>query len=199
MLRDAHANADAAFRTKAGIRTYTTMIAVMMGLSSAVAMSQPNLEPTDKPIVQISSIVLADGVSSGTDKSIPGAVIEHTIYVSNINPVIVTNGIVMISSPISQNLTVMVKPIQTPTTPVFAFEKLNPLDTSKCEFLALSDNYDCVEFSNNNGETFDYVPSPYSDGTDQNITNIRFKVVTPSSSENSDRISFHLKYFTKII
>lgn len=190
---------NAVYRPKGRATAYTKMLAVIMGLSSAVAVSQPNGEPTDKAIVQISSAVVANGDSSGTGMSIPGAVVEHTISVSNLNPAIIENGIVMISSPINRNLTVMVKAIQTPLTSAFAFEKLNTLDTTKCEFLALSDNYDCIEFSNNNGATFDYVPSPYGDGTDQNITNIRFRVATPISNDSSDRISFHLKYFTKII
>ncbi|MBC7697751.1 MAG: hypothetical protein H7Z70_05220 [Bacteroidia bacterium] len=124
--------------------------------------------------------VVSDPFNNATNpKNIPGAVDSYTINVSNTSQGYVDTG-VAITDPIPTN-TEMFTGGLTSVAP-FTFADGSPVRGLTCAFISLSSTTDCIDFSNNSGATWTYVPITTSD-YDPAVTNIRF---IPSGVMNGD-------------
>jgi hypothetical protein len=63
--------------------------------------------------------------------------------------------------------------------------------------LALDSSTDDIEFSNNNGLSFDYSPSPDNEGLDKKITHFRINpngtLLAPSVGESTNQFSIKFR------
>lgn len=117
--------------------------------------------------------VVSDPVNNVTNpKNIPGAVDQYTINVSNTSAGVVDTNTTVITDPIPAN-TEMFTGGLTATAP-FTFTDGAPISGLACTFVSLASLTDCIDFSNNGGATWTYVPISTSD-FDPAVTNIRFK------------------------
>ena len=125
--------------------------------------------------------VVSDPVNNVTNpKNIPGAVDQYTINVSNTSAGVVDSDTTIITDPIPAN-TEMFTGGLTATAP-FTFTDGSPVSGLTCTFVSLASLADCIDFSNNGGATWTYVPISASD-FDPAVTNIRFK---PAGFLNGD-------------
>jgi hypothetical protein len=113
-------------------------------------------------------------------KNILGAVVQYTINASNTSQGPVDTGTTVISDPIPTN-TEMFTGGLTATAP-FTFTDGAPISGLACAFVSLASLTDCIDFSNNGGATWTYVPINTSD-FDPAVTNIRFR---PTGVFNGD-------------
>lgn len=156
----------------------------------AFAQSAPALAPQ----IRLTSRVIADPLGSLRPKALPGAVIEYELAVSNVARATTANNIFAITSPVPPQLMLIVgMPDAAPGT---AFEFVNQSGGGRdgCSIETLASSADCVEFSDNGGRTFDYVPTPGIDGVDSRVTHLRFKVRTDGDLSPTDIGQFLLRY-----
>lgn len=118
--------------------------------------------------------VLSDPVNGTTNpKSIPGAEALYTITVANTGAGRVDNDSVVLSDAIPPNTVLFVGNLGgSPPGPVTFADGGAGLTFA---FAALNAAGDDVEFSNNNGSTWSYVPVPDGGGFDAAVTHIRLR------------------------
>lgn len=125
--------------------------------------------------------VVSDPINNATNpKNIPGAVASYTINVSNTSEGVVDGAAILIADGIPAN-TEMFTGGASNTAP-FTFTDGIPASGLTCAFVALGSGADCIEFSSDNGVTWNYVPINTSD-YDPAVTNIRLR---PAGVMNGD-------------
>lgn len=145
------------------------------------------------PSVDISSRVISDGISASNPKAIPDAIVEYEMLVANIPAETGGASGPAIVNPIPAQLSLFVGDIGTGSGP-FAYEVTNGASGFECRFETLSSMSDCVEFSDDGGQSFDYIPAPDRQGFDPNITHLRFRLKTGQPLESSQSSTFVLRY-----
>lgn len=151
-------------------------------------------------------IVLSKTVSADTDpvngtstpKAIPGATVRYrltaTNYGSSADPDSVT-----IVEPVPQNTRLRVADIDAPGAGPVLFTDGAVAAGLAYTFLAAGHPLDSLDFSNNGGTSFDYVPTAAADGTDPAVTHLR---ISPSgtfgSAVNGNTPSFALEYLVVV-
>jgi large repetitive protein len=132
------------------------------------------------------SAVYEDPVNGTSNpKAIPGALVSYTIAVDNPGGLAPNSSSIVISDVTPPGLTVHVADIGAPGSGPVHFVDGNSLSSLAYTFISLSSSADDVEFSNDGGATWTYVPIPNAIGDDSQITNVRIKpqgTMAPSSS-----------------
>lgn len=143
--------------------------------------------------------VVFDPVNLGVNpKNIPGAVVEYTLGLVNSGSGMIDSNSTVITDKVPANTVLYVGNDPVWLAP-FQFVDGTVASGLTCGFASLSDASDCMDFSNDNGGTFAYVPSPAADGFDSNVTNIRFKPAgSMNANSGSGSPSFKLKFKVKI-
>ena len=122
--------------------------------------------------------VVSDPVTAASNpKSIPGAFVDYYLDVSNPSTDIIGN--VVVTDDLPPEMALFVGPL-IPTGEPFEFIEGGLSGTPSgllADFDTLTSTLDGVEFSNNGGVTFTYVPSADASGFDANVTNIRLTLV----------------------
>jgi hypothetical protein len=115
----------------------------------------------------------SDPVNDSTNaKSIPGASMLYTIQISNQGAGMAdTNSIIAVDQ-IPGNTSLFVGDIDSAGSGPVYFENGSTPSGLNFTFSGLNSLADDVDFSNNGGASFDYIPSPDPDGYDSNITNL---------------------------
>lgn len=169
-------------------------------------------ESTFKITAQLPNIVLTKSVDVYSDpvhgpnsattfaKAIPGAVLTYTISASNSGSGAAQINSIWIADAIPQNMFLRVLDFDdvSGVGPISAIynQITNGLSYN---FENLSSSSDDIEFSNNNGASFDYSPVPDSNGLDKNITHFRinpkgvFQAPTAAESPTKFTIKFRVK------
>jgi uncharacterized repeat protein (TIGR01451 family) len=150
--------------------------------------SQANFYNVDEQLFSVASVqltnlktvaVVADPVNGTTNpKYIPGAEALYTITITNSGAGTVDNNTLMITDPIPANIELFTGNLSAGAP--YTFVNGTPTSGLSCAFVALNNLTDCVDFSNNNGSTWVYVPNG---GYDPAVTNIRF---SPAGSMSGD-------------
>lgn len=105
-------------------------------------------------------------------KSIPGASMLYTIQISNQGPGMADSNSIIALDQIPGNTSLFVGDIDTAGSgPVYFADGSIPSGLS-FTYSGLNSQFDDIAFSNDGGSSFDYMPSPDSDGYDSNITTI---------------------------
>lgn len=106
-------------------------------------------------------------------KPIPGGRILYSITVSNEGAGVADSDSVVVTDVTPTNLCFIVTDIGTPGSGPVAFQDGTPSSGLSYTFASLGSTTDDVDFSNNNGLTFDYSPADAGAGCDPSITNFR--------------------------
>jgi hypothetical protein len=142
------------------------------------------------------------GVNSANtfSKALPGAILTYTISAQNIGPGIAENNSIWISDAIPNKTYMLLKDFNgiNGQGPVIE-QPINPNSGLTYSFNGLGDDTDDIEFSQNNGIDFDYLPEPDGDGIDKNITHFRinptgsFQAPVAGESTNTFSIKFRVQ------
>jgi hypothetical protein len=116
--------------------------------------------------------LVSDPVNGVTNpKNIPGAVSQYAIRITNSAlGGVVDNGRLTITEPIPSNAALFTGALS--GTAPFIFADGAPVSGLSCSFTALNSTTDCVDFSNDGGITWVYVPNGAYDAA---VTHVRFK------------------------
>jgi hypothetical protein len=120
--------------------------------------------------------VISDPANGATNpKSIPGAVQLYTVRITNQGALGLDNNSVSIVDAIHPATKLFVSDVGGPGSGPIAFTNGTPSSGLTWTFTALNNVTDDLEFSNDNGATWTYVPTPDADGCDVAVTNIRMQ------------------------
>lgn len=127
--------------------------------------------------------VYSDPVNLTTNpKSIPGAISAYTLRITNSGPGTADAGSVVITDPLPTQTSLYVGDIGASGTGPVLFTNGSPSSGLSWTFTSLSSTSDSIDFSNNNGATWTYVPVPDANGFDAAVNRIRLK---PSGAMNA--------------
>lgn len=131
-------------------------------------------------VIVKSAATISDPVNGVTNpKSIPGAVKEYTIVVTNQGLGASDNDSVRLTDPIPAQTELVVTNLGGPGSGPLLFTQGAPTSGLTYTFTSLASVTDSLEFSNNGGTTWTYTPTANGNGTDPAVTNIR---VSPTGS-----------------
>ena len=137
---------------------------------NAVVTAGPNLVVTKL----VSSVV--DPVNGATNpKSIPGSTKGYTVRVVNQGTGAVDNNTVLITDKIPTDTKLFVGNLGVPGSGPVTFVNGTPTSALTWTFTALNNLVDDLDFSNDNGATWNYVPTADAQGCDAAVTDIRMR------------------------
>jgi uncharacterized repeat protein (TIGR01451 family) len=148
-----------------------------------------NNSATDTDTIVLPSLIFLKTVAVTSDpvngtsnpKFIPGADALYSLRVTNSGAGKVTNNSVIITDPIPSNTELFTGNLSGGAP--FSFADGSPSSGLACGFSSLNNLSDCVDFSNDGGTTWSYVPNGSYDPA---VTNIRFK---PSGAMSGDPVA----------
>lgn len=122
------------------------------------------------------SVVIAEDPLNGTTTpyAIPNARARYTIRLENQGNIPVDTDAVIFEDPLPPQTSLIVTDIGGGSGPI-QFTDGAPPSTLTFTFNGLNDPGDDLDFSNDNGATFTYVPTPGADGADPAVTHIRIR------------------------
>jgi hypothetical protein len=122
------------------------------------------------------STLVSDPVRGTTNpKSIPGAVRHYTLRVTNSGAGKVDNNTLVLSDPLPTSMELYVGDLAGPGLGPVQFVDGSPSSGLTFTFTSLASQTDGVDFSNDNGATWTYVPTPDGNGYDAAVTHIRLR------------------------
>ncbi len=120
-----------------------------------------------------SSTLVSDPLNaSAQPKSIPGSRVRFDIVVNNPGSIAIDAGTIAITDAVPAGAKLVVHFNGTTSGPV-SFVDGSPASGTSYTFTALGSTTDGVEFSNNGGSTWTYVPTPDASGADAAVTHLR--------------------------
>jgi uncharacterized repeat protein (TIGR01451 family) len=137
-----------------------------------------NVIVTAGPALRVAktSLPFTDPVNGSTNpKSIPGSVETYTVRVTNQGSGAVDSNAVVILDPIPTNTRLVVADYGAAGSGPVNFVNGIPSSTLTWTFTALNSATDDVDFSNDGGTTWTYVPVPGADGSDAAVTTLRLR------------------------
>lgn len=159
-----------------------------------------NIRVTGRPVMNIlkTNSVLKDPINgTNNPKAIPGAEVLYTLNVRNVGEGTIDANSVAVSDAI---------PLLTPFfvgnlangSPIEFVEGASPSYLT-LTYIGLDSTTDDVEFSNDNGNSFGYVPTPDADGFDYTLTHFRVKPKgTMPEAVNGVTPGFLLRYKVRV-
>ncbi len=139
--------------------------------------------------------VTSDPVNGATGpKYIPGAEVLYTMRVTNSGASAVDNNTLVITDPIPANTEVFTGDLSGGAPLIFVDG--TPSSALSCAFVALGNLADCMDFSNDSGVSWTYVPNGSFDPA---VTNIRFSLSgAMSPNTGSGNTYFDLKFRVRV-
>ncbi len=135
-----------------------------------------------------SSIVYMDPFNNTTNpKLIPGSYVYYTVTVANPGGVPVTSGSILITDPTPAALSLYVANLPGATAPLLFVAGSSGATFT---FSGLASTTDDLEFSNNGGTTWTYVPSANSAGVDPAVTHMRIRPKGTMAAGSSFTLNF---------
>lgn len=132
--------------------------------------------------------VVSDPVNGTVNpKSIPGALSAYSIRVTNSGAGAVDNNSLVVSDPLPANVELFVGDFDGVGLGPVTFVDSSPGSGLSWVYTALGSMTDSIDFSNDNGVTWTYVPVPDLNGFDGAVTHIRLKpqgVMTAAGATN---------------
>jgi parallel beta-helix repeat protein len=155
--------------------TALTSTATLSGQTSEFS---GNVVVTGGPTLQVRKQVqvVSDPLNLTTNpKSIPGAVQLYSLRVTNLGTGTVDNNTFAIVDKVPVNTRLFVGNLGAPGSGPIAFVNGTPSSALTWTFSALNNLTDDVDFSNDGGATWTYVPVPDANGYDAAVTDIRLR------------------------
>ena len=139
-------------------------------------------------VVTKSSLAFSDPVNGTTNpKVIPGAFVAYTIAVSSPSAYSVTNNSVRVVDTLPAQARLFVGDLGSAGSGPIALVNGAPSSTLTYTYAGLASTTDDLEFSNNGGATWTYIPTPDAGGVDIAVTHVRInpKGTMPANSSFS--------------
>ncbi len=152
---------------------------------------------TAGPNLQVIKLVapLTDPVNNGTNpKSIPGSTQRYTVRVTNQGTGPVDNNSVLIVDKIPTNTKMFVGNLGLPGSGPVAFVNGTPSSALTWTFTALNNLADDLDFSNDGGTTWTYVPTADAQRCDAAITDIRMRPKGTMPGQGVGSPNFELQF-----
>ncbi len=131
-------------------------------------------------VVQKTVVTLSDPVSGPVmPKAIPGAVMQYTISLGNDGPGAADTGSIVISEALPPDTSLVVTDFDVANPGPVAFVDGVAASGLNCSFAGLGSAADDIQFSDDGGATYGYVPVPGADGSDPAVTHVR---ITPTGT-----------------
>lgn len=165
---DIAANGTATVTTTARSSLNTVVSAAVQ--DSIDAIPSPNISIT-KSVAPVNDPING----AGNSFSIPGAIMLYTVTIQNSGPGEADAGSLVITDPIPAAGALKVDDILAAGSGPVAFIDGNPSSNLVYSFGGLADAGDDLEFSNDGGTTFTYVPTVDATGCDRAVTHVRIR------------------------
>lgn len=168
---------------------------ITMPADSPVTCTWDNSKTVPLTVVKLST-VHSDPVNGTTNpKAIPGAVIEYQIIITNpaANPI--DADTVFVRDPMPPQVDLRVADLGVGGSGPVSFTNGAPPSGMTYSFVALANLADDLQFSNDSGATWNYVPTPDADGFDPAVTGIR---VNPKGAFSPNNAQCTLKFRVRI-
>lgn len=137
------------------------------------------------------SVVYSDPVNNLVNpKLIPGGFVDYTITVTNPASYTVTTDSMIVIDATPANLTLFVNDIGGAGTGPVRFTDGIPNSALTYAFVSLGSTTDDIDFSNNGGTSWVYVPVPNGFGIDAAITHIRIRPKGAMAANSSFAVTF---------
>jgi parallel beta-helix repeat protein len=156
-----------------------------------------NVTVSAGPSLLVTKLVssLNDPVNGGTKpKSIPGSTQVYTVRVTNQGTGAVDGNTVLITDKIPANTKLFVGNLGAPGSGPVAFVNGTPSSALTWTFTALNNLADDLDFSNDGGSTWTYVPSADAQGCDAAVTDIRMRPKGTMPGQGSGSPTFDLQF-----
>lgn len=152
---------------------------------------------TDDVAISMSYDIVSDGMNRGINpQAINGAVIQFTVAVTGPAKGSTAAASFAINNDIPDQMTLYVGDINNSGSgPVAFIENDSGLEFA---YFGLSSGDDALEFSNDGGQTYDYIPTPDGDGFDDDVTHIRIAPSGMLMPVDSHAPRFSLQYRMRI-
>ena len=137
-----------------------------------------NVIVTGGPALRVAKTVAptSDPINGATNpKSIPGSEQLYNLRVTNQGSGPLDNNAVVIVDPVPANTRLFVGNLGAPGSGPILFVNGSPSSALTWTFTALNSTTDDVDFSNDNGATWTYVPTPDANGYDAAVTTLRLR------------------------
>ncbi|MEO8064845.1 MAG: right-handed parallel beta-helix repeat-containing protein [Pseudomonadota bacterium] len=146
-------------------------------------------------IVAKSSQTFSDPVNNITNpKSIPGATKLYLVRVTNQGSGAVDSNALVIVDPLPANTRLYVADLAAPGSGPVAFVQGAPSSTLTWTYTALNSVTDDVDFSNDGGTTWTYVPVPGGDGSDAAVNALRLRPKGTMAGNGGGNTWFELQF-----
>ncbi len=168
---------------------------ITMPVDGSVSCTWDNSKTVPLTVVKLTTVV-SDPVNGTTNpKRIPGAVVEYQVIVTNpaANPVDADS--VFVRDPMPPQVALRVADLGVAGSGPVSFTNGSPPSGMTYTFGALNNLTDDLQFSNDSGATWNYVPSPDVDGYDPAVTGLR---VNPKGVFGANNAQFTLKFRVRI-
>lgn len=137
---------------------------------TAITCTYTNRYVTPMTMTKTSAIV-SDPVNGTTNpKMIPGAFVDYTLTINNPGSSAITSNSIFVVDVLPTQMALYVNTLSPATGPVVMTPNSSTLTYS---FVSLASMTDDVDFSNNGGVSWTYVPTPNTDGVDLAVNAIR--------------------------
>jgi uncharacterized repeat protein (TIGR01451 family) len=179
--------------TSQGDKVNTIAAGALTGSYGSVAVA--SLDPASATIqvsaplkIAKSSVAYLDPFNNSTNpKFIPGSFVYYTVTVENPGGIPVTSGSILITDPTPAALSLYVANLPSATGPLlFGAGSSGATYT----FSGLASTTDDLEFSNNGGTSWTYVPTPNGAGVDPAVTHIRIRPKGTMAAGSSFTLNF---------
>jgi fimbrial isopeptide formation D2 family protein len=157
--------------------TYTNSAKAQFGTASTstVSASFSVVDPQPLTMTKVSA-AMADPIDGAVNpKMIPGGRAAYTITISNPNAFATTSDTIIVSDKTPNNLKLFVGNISGSSGGPVQFSNGATSSGLTYTFASLGSTADDVDFSNDNGATWTYVPTAGADGSDSNVTHVRIR------------------------
>ena len=153
-----------------------------------------------KPVITVTknTAVVRDPLNgTNNPKNIPGAVVAYNIEVVNSGPGAVDANTLVISDVIPNNVKLFVGDAGGGSPVSFTDGAIS--SGLGWVYSDLSNGTDSVDFSNDGGISWNYVPTPDADGYDNNVSHIRFKPTgAMNASSGTNYPSFKVRFLVGV-
>jgi parallel beta-helix repeat protein len=184
------------FPIPAGVVTGTRLTATAT-LGGETSEFGGNVLVTTGPSLQLAKSVqsFSDPVNGTTNpKSFPGATKLYVVTISNQGAGSVDSNSVNVTDPIPANTKLFIGDLGAPGSGPVAFVNGSPSSALTWTFTALNNLTDDLDFSNDGGSTWTYVPVADAQGCDAAVTHIRMRPKGVMPGNGGGNPSFQLQF-----
>ena len=165
-----------------------------------VKQAEPNINVV-KSVDVFSDPIHGENTTNNYAKALPGSILTYTISAENTGPGITVDDTIIITDGFPDKTHMLVKDFDdiSGQGPIFEVSSAQSSGLTYT-FSALNSTSDDLEFSNNDGASFTYSPTPDSDGIDKNITHFRInpKGVFQAPAAGESPTQFTIKFRVRL-